>query len=62
MNASKLYDELIIWTLEDNRSRGFYKKLGGKEAFRRVITIAGQELNEVGYLYENLKALETNTK
>ncbi len=42
---------LLIWTLEKNRSRSFYEKLGGKVQFDKEIKINGQSLNEVGYVF-----------
>ena len=50
----KGYSSLVIWTLEENRNRKFYEKIGGKEFSNRQIDILGQNLKEVGYLYENI--------
>lgn len=51
------YDQLVIWTLEENKARGFYERLGGVHKFSREITINNQKLKEVGYLYESLENL-----
>lgn len=56
------YDKLVIWTLKDNPSRGFYEHLGGKQRLEKVIEIAGQSLDEVGYLYDSLAELGSKTK
>lgn len=54
MIEKKRYKELIIWALKDNPSRGFYERLGGVKKYHKVIEIAGQSLDEVGYLYEDI--------
>jgi len=56
------FDKLVIWTLKDNPSRGFYERLGGVQKFEKIIEIAGQTLDEVGYVYDNLVELESKTK
>lgn len=54
---SGLYDKLVIWTLKDNPSRGFYERLGGKQTYMKKISIGDQTLDEVGYLYSSLDML-----
>lgn len=46
------YTRFLIWVLRDNHpARRFYEALGGQAVRERIITIAGQELPEVGYGY-----------
>lgn len=54
---SKKYNALIIWTLKDNPSRGFYKHLGGQNKYHKTIEIAGQTLDEVGYLFDDINKM-----
>ena len=49
-----IFKSLIIWTLKDNRSRGFYERLGGVQKYKKTIEISNQTLDEVGYLFKNL--------
>tara|TARA_Y100001933_G_C18692759_1_gene435734 strand:- start:20 stop:568 length:549 start_codon:yes stop_codon:yes gene_type:complete len=51
MNQMHTYDEVIVWTLTKNKSRGFYERLGGISKFKKSINISGQELDEIGYVY-----------
>ena len=48
------FKDMLIWTLKDNPSRKFYEKMGGYVAYERTIEIAGQSLDEVGYLFEDI--------
>lgn len=50
----KGYSSLVIWTLEENKNREFYEKIGGKEFSNRQIDIFGQKIKEIGYLYKNI--------
>lgn len=52
-NVDKFKD-MLIWTLKDNPSRRFYEKMGGLVTYERTIEIAGQSLEEVAYLYEDI--------
>lgn len=45
------YDKLLIWTLKENQSRGFYERMGGLLQYEKDITIGDQTLKEVGYLF-----------
>lgn len=51
-------NSLLIWVLEDNRSRGFYEKLGGQAVDRKTITISGKELTEIAYGWEDCDQLK----
>jgi GNAT superfamily N-acetyltransferase len=42
---------LTLWVLETNPSRGFYERMGGTLAGRRVATFGGVEIAEVSYEY-----------
>ena len=46
-------NSLLVWVLEDNRSRGFYEKMGGQAVARKTIKISGKELIEVAYGWED---------
>lgn len=54
-------NSLIVWVLADNRSRGFYEKLGGQEVDRKTITVSGKELIEVAYGWEDLDHIKLNS-
>ncbi|MDT9718646.1 GNAT family N-acetyltransferase [Paenibacillus sp. ClWae2A] len=45
---------LIIWALERNPACRFYEKMGGTPVHTQSIRIAGQDLIEVGYGWEDL--------
>lgn len=45
-------NKVIVWTLEDNKSRGFYDKMKGQVKYKKDIEISGQILPEVGYIFE----------
>lgn len=51
------YKKLVIWTLKDNPSRGFYERIGGIKTFDKKILIGDQSLDEVGYLYNHLSEI-----
>lgn len=44
----------MLWVLKDNPSRGFYEHMGGKEFEEKAMPIAGTELGEVAYGFEDL--------
>lgn len=50
----KQHGNLIIWALKDNPSRGFYKALGGHLITEKTIKMAGIEITEVGYGWEDI--------
>lgn len=51
-------NSLLVWVLEDNRSRSFYEKLGGQEVDRQKIIISGKELTEIAYGWEDCSQLK----
>ena len=52
------HNSMLIWTLAQNPSRGFYEALGGSLARKRKIEIGGVMYPEVGYGWIDLKSLE----
>lgn len=51
-------NSLLVWVLADNRSCGFYEKLGGQEVDRKTVTISGKELSEIAYGWEDCYQLK----
>lgn len=52
---SRGINSMIIWVLEQNDSRLFYEKLGGKLVAEKILNF-GKELNAVGYGWEDLES------
>ncbi|MGE7120889.1 N-acetyltransferase family protein [Peribacillus sp. NPDC046944] len=52
--VQKQHANLIIWALKDNPSRGFYEALGGRIISEKTVKMAGIELAEVGYGWDNI--------
>ncbi len=49
---------MILWTLQDNNSsRLFYKKLGGKIVDKRLIDRGGKELQQIAYAWEDISRI-----
>ena len=48
---------MLVWVLEANPYRRFYEKLGGTAVRRRVATVAGTPLPEVGYGWKDIRGL-----
>ncbi len=46
---------MLIWVLEENESKYFYEKMGGKEAGRDQLQIEGQFHTEIAYGWAELK-------
>lgn len=51
-------NSMLVWVLEDNRSRLFYENLGGKQVDVKEIEIAGRKYNEIAYGWQNINALD----
>ncbi|WLD94609.1 GNAT family N-acetyltransferase [Alkalihalobacillus sp. AL-G] len=51
-------NSLLVWVLEDNKSRYFYEALGGKMVERTVLQIAGEGYNELAYGWDDVKKLQ----
>ncbi|MBL8851447.1 MAG: GNAT family N-acetyltransferase [Planctomycetaceae bacterium] len=54
------YPTMLVWTLADNPSRGFYEHLGGQRVVQQQIEIGGRLLDEVAYGWSELKSLSNN--
>ncbi|WP_221567593.1 GNAT family N-acetyltransferase [Alkalihalobacillus sp. TS-13] len=52
---SRGWDSMLIWVLEENESKYFYEKMGGKEAGRDQLQIEGQFHTEIAYGWAELK-------
>jgi ribosomal protein S18 acetylase RimI-like enzyme len=48
------HQNLIIWALKDNPSCGFYRALGGQVIAEKTVKMAGIELIEVGFGWEDI--------
>lgn len=51
------YQQLHIWSLDENPSRPFYDRLDGKVQSTRLTTLRGQSLREVLYVWPTLTDL-----
>ncbi|MBI5301934.1 MAG: GNAT family N-acetyltransferase [Chloroflexi bacterium] len=52
------FNTMLVWVLAENPSRHFYAALGGKPVREKPIVIAGKELVEVAYGWDDLAALD----
>ncbi|TWT08917.1 GNAT family N-acetyltransferase [Planomicrobium sp. CPCC 101079] len=50
-------DGMVVLGLEDNSSRSFYEALGAKEIDNISIKIAGTNLNELVYAWDNIRQI-----
>ena len=48
---------VMLWVLRDNPTRWFYSHLGGKEAAREAIRVAGSEVEQVAFAWEPIESL-----
>ncbi len=48
---------MLVWVLEENPSRGFYEKLGGKRVRRKTLNRDGKLLQEIAYGWEDVHSL-----
>lgn len=46
---------MLVWVLADNPSRRFYERMGGKLLDEKTIEIAGEDLLEVAYMWEDIR-------
>lgn len=51
---NKGMNSMLIWVLKDNRSCGFYEKMGGKVVDSKSLEISGKRLIEVAYGWEDI--------
>lgn len=50
------HESLFVWVLARNRSREFYRKMGGELVATKMIMIGGEELEEEGYGWRDLRS------
>lgn len=50
-------DSLLVWVLENNRSRLFYENLGGEQVDVKEIEIGEEKYKEIAYGWRNIKVL-----
>lgn len=50
-------NSMIIWTLQENPSRLFYKQLGGKIVDERLIDRGGKELLQIAYAWDDIRSI-----
>lgn len=48
---------LILWTLQENPSRDFYQRLGGKIIDKRSIIRGGKELLQIAYAWDDINCM-----
>ncbi|MGP4079653.1 GNAT family N-acetyltransferase [Pseudalkalibacillus sp. R45] len=51
---SRGWDSMLIWVLEENESKHFYEKMGGKEAGRDQLQIEGKFHTEIAFGWADL--------
>ncbi|MEH7884759.1 GNAT family N-acetyltransferase [Bacillus sp. JJ1609] len=52
------YTSMLVWVLEENKSRKFYESLLPVKAGEEIDKIAGKEVVELAYVWDDLKALK----
>ncbi|MCT8137809.1 GNAT family N-acetyltransferase [Anaerobacillus sp. CMMVII] len=55
--ASLHHSKVALWTFENHPSCAFFEYLNGKEVYEKNTTIAGKELKECAYGWENISDL-----
>ncbi|MDN4607857.1 GNAT family N-acetyltransferase [Sporosarcina highlanderae] len=48
------FSSMLVWVLELNPSKNFYKSLGGKPLAETMIEIGGENFNEIAYYWEDI--------
>ena len=48
---------MLVWVLKENLSSGFYEKLGGKVIDEKYITIAGKQIPELAYEWQDIRQI-----
>lgn len=51
------FESMLIWVLSANPTRRFYERMGGIEVRRKTIEIGGEELEETGYGWRELRIM-----
>jgi len=54
-------ESAFTWVLEENPSRWFYQRLGGKQVMREQITVADRHATQIAYVWEPIHTLLTAT-
>ncbi len=54
------YTSMLVWVLEENKSRKFYESLLPVKAGEEIDKIAGKDFVELAYIWEDLKTLKQN--
>ncbi|MGA9226486.1 MAG: GNAT family N-acetyltransferase [Mesobacillus sp.] len=54
------YTSMLVWVLEENISRKFYESLLAVKTGEETDKIAGKEVVELAYVWDDLKALQQN--
>ncbi len=57
--AAAGFTSMCVWVLARNPARDFYEHLGGVELSARDIGVGGRRLEEIRYLWPDLRRLET---
>ena len=48
---------LLVWVLQDNPARAFYERLGGQLLGSKMVSIAGRDLEEVSYGWNDMAVI-----
>jgi len=48
---------MVLWALAENSVCNFYEHLGGKQGEKRMVNIAGDDLVEVSYVWDDINFL-----
>jgi ribosomal protein S18 acetylase RimI-like enzyme len=48
---------VVLWVLQDNPTRWFYRRLGGKPAAQEVIRFAGQTMEQLAFAWDPIETL-----
>jgi ribosomal protein S18 acetylase RimI-like enzyme len=48
---------VVLWVLQDNPTRWFYRRLGGKPAAQEVICFAGQTIGQLAFVWDPIETL-----
>ncbi len=53
---------MFLWVLDSNPTIGFYQRMGGRVVGQKIATVAGAEVTELAYAWNDLSALGTGTE
>ena len=48
---------MILWAFAENDACNFYEHLGGKQGQKKVVNIAGRDLVENSYVWDDIACL-----